>query len=111
MPWEGYTHFRVIDVGTSIRFVESRAVLGVPPAPIQVGAQKRIVLGGAAPAIVVTIIATGENELQIRTPDGIVWQMTHHTRRISQSSSRRTSIFRIGWFVASLNNSILEPGG
>jgi hypothetical protein len=79
MPWEGYTHFRVIDVGTSIRFVESRAVLGVPPAPIQVGAQMRIVLGGSAPAIVVTIIATGENELQIRTPDGIVWQMTHHT--------------------------------
>ena len=39
----------------------------------------RIVLGGSAPAIVVTSIATGENELQIRTPDGIVWQMTHHT--------------------------------
>jgi len=78
MAWVGRTKFPEIGVGTSIRLEEVPTIPGHSPSPVEAGSEITIEMAGGI-KIKATIVSVTDNEIQLRLPDGAIWQMTHRT--------------------------------
>ena len=78
MAWVGRTKFSQIGVGTSLRLEEIPTIPGRSPTPVQAGSEIAIEMA-AGVQTKAKILIVADNEIQLRLPDGIVWQMTHRT--------------------------------
>lgn len=78
MTWKGRTKFSEIGLGTSIRLEEIPTIPGHSPGPVEPGSEIVIEMAGGV-KIKATIVSVTDNEIQLRLPDGAIWQMTHRT--------------------------------
>lgn len=78
MAWLGRTTFSNIGVGTSLRLEEVPTVPGRAPTKLKVGSEIAIEMAAGA-TVKATILSVSDNEIQLKLPDGAVWQMTHLT--------------------------------
>ena len=78
MAWVGRTNFSKIGVGTSLRLEEHPTIPGRLPSPVRAGSKIEIEMA-AGVRTKATIVSIADNEIQLRLPDGTVWQMTHRT--------------------------------
>jgi hypothetical protein len=78
MAWIGRTKFSTIGVGTSLRLEETPTVPGKLPSPVKAGSEIPIEMAGGAKTKA-NILRVADNEIQLRLPNGTVWQMTHLT--------------------------------
>ena len=78
MTWKGRTKFSEIGLGTSIRLEEIPTISGHSPSPVELGSEIAIEMAGGV-KIKATIVSVTDNEIQLRLPDGAIWQMTHRT--------------------------------
>ena len=76
MSWIARTKFSQIGVGTSLRLEEVPTIPGRSPTPVQAGSELAIEMAGRRTKA--KILSVADNEIQLRLPDGTVWQMTHH---------------------------------
>ena len=78
MAWVGRTNFSEIGVGTSLRLEEIPTMPGRSPSPIRARSKIDIEMA-AGVRTKATIVSVADNEIQMKLPDGTVWQMTHRT--------------------------------
>ena len=78
MAWVGRTNFSEIGVGTSLRLEEIHTIPGRSPSPVRSRSKIEIEMA-AGVRTKATIVSVADNEIQMKLPDGTVWQMTHRT--------------------------------
>jgi hypothetical protein len=78
MTWIGRTSFSEIGVGTSLRLEEMPTIPGRKSTPVQPGSDIAIEMA-AGVKTKANVLSVADNEIQLKLPDGTVWQMTHRT--------------------------------
>ena len=78
MAWVGRTKFSTIGVGTLLRLEETPTIPGKSPSPVKPGSKILIEMADGVETKA-TILSVADNEIQLKLPNGTVWQMTHLT--------------------------------
>lgn len=100
MGWQAHTGYTKIDVGTSLRLIESATVSGEIAAPILEGSEMGVHFP-VGNVIVVTVAAVNDTEIVIQEPDGKRWRLTPWTANDASVDFDTSGLNHQDWVVRS----------
>ena len=110
MVWVGRTKFPQFGAGTSLRLEETPTIPGRPPTPVRTGSEIEIEMA-AGVRTKATIVSVADNEIQMKLPDGTVWQMTHRTPFDPPVEIKSPGLNQQDWVVRSARPFALSGRG
>jgi hypothetical protein len=110
MAWVGRTNFSEIGVGTSLRLEEIPTIPGRSPSPVRARSKIDIEMA-AGVRTKATIVSVADNEIQMKLPDGTVWQMTHRTPFDPPVEIKSPGLNQQDWVVRSARPFALSGRG